>query len=378
MIKEAIYGSTPFYQQADYGEKYKTEWLQPDLAPVGFRCKIDTQSKVYKIAKLIFSILVFPIALYNLAHIVAGLIILPAQFVSPKEILDFKNECLKNKRKDKEAVYKRFTVEVDGQKIDAHLVGKPETIRNGRWILASNGNGQVCEHMLESDDLKALMSSTKSNGLVFNYPRVGSSCGFATRQSIVKAYKAMLQLLEDEKNGIGATEIIGYGLSLGGAAQGEALLHHSFKEHINYVFIKDRTFSDLSKAADSLIFRPVGQVVKLLGWNMSSTASSRALTKPELILQSHSELLVRTYQKSDSNPIIVEDDGVISAKASLATALLADKVKYPNKSFIGLKLRHNCPLSSNLNGLIFNDYGPPAISIVAEQVNELLQAQPQQ
>ena len=249
----------------------------------------------------------------------------------------------------------------------AHIIGRPETIQNRRWILASNVNGQACEEMLESQILNQLMHKTDSNGLVFNYPGVGSSPGWASRQSLVKAYKAMLQLLEDEKNGIGATDIICYGLSIGGAVQGEALLNHSFKEHINYVFIKDRTFSDLSKVADSLIFRPVGQVVKLFGWNMSPTTSSKALAKPEIILQSHKKSDVRVYQTSDINPFVIKDDGIISAKDSLATALLTGGTSYQYKYFIGLDLHHNQQLSSD----------SLALNVLVEKINDLLQKQRQ-
>ena len=371
-ISENIYGSTPFYQQEDFESKWQKERFQQGLTPTAYSCQIDVESKVYKIAKLIFSIIFFPVALYNLAHKLTGLIILPAQSISSKKI-----EVLKKNWIDVEAKYKRFTVEVDGQKIDAYLVGKPETIQNRRWILASNGNNQSCERMLESDGVIKLMEATNSNGVVFNYPGVGSSPGLATRKSMVKAYKAMLQLLEDEKNGIGATEIIGYGFSLGGAVQGEALLHHSFKEHINYVFIKDRTFSDLSKVVDSLIFRPVGLFVKLLGWNMSPIDSSRALAKPELILQSHEEECVRVCKKTESNSIAIVDDGVISAKASLATALLADEAQYPNKDFIGLNYDHFEPLSFTFVKSSLNFNSPSAITTVADKVNELLSQQSQ-
>ena len=106
------------------------------------------------------------------------------------------------------------------------------------------------------------------NAIVFNYPGVGASSGLPNRQAMAKTYRAMLNFLEDRTNGIGATEIIGYGHSIGGGVQGDALKTHELKKDVKYVFVKSRTFSDLSTTASLLMAKPFGFLVKILGCNI--------------------------------------------------------------------------------------------------------------
>ena len=68
---------------------------------------------------------------------------------------NYANDSRSNISLDGEWKYKRITVEVDGYKIDATIVGKATTLNNGRWMLASNGNGEFYEDKLSySDDFK--------------------------------------------------------------------------------------------------------------------------------------------------------------------------------------------------------------------------------
>ena len=205
-------------------------------------------------------------------------------------------------------------------------------------MLDSNGNGEFYEDKLSCHEFKHILSKVKSNAIVFNYPGVGASSGLPNRQAMAKAYCAMLNFLEDKKNGVGAKEIIGYGHSIGGGVQGDALKTHELKKDVKYVFVKSRTFSNLSTTASILTNKSLGFVVKILGWNMDSVASSKKLQAPEIIMQTAK---VKWYEEiNDSSKII--DDGVIPANASLAKALLDDnKCPKKNKVFIGMQERHN-------------------------------------
>jgi hypothetical protein len=147
--------------------------------------------------------------------------------------------------------------------------------------------------------------------------------------------------LEDQNNGIGAKEIIGYGHSIGSGVQSDALKTHELKKDIKYVFVKSRTFSDLSTVASTLASKPLGFLVKMLGWNMDCVESSKNLQAPEIIMQTAN---VKKYEElKDSSKII--NDGIITANASLAKALLEDN-QYPrkNKVFIGMRETHNAGL----------------------------------
>lgn len=249
----------------------------------------DTQSKIIRIAKLLFSIIIFPIAVYNLSHALAGKILIPISSPSllPKNLRDDLKKCVKMladptlANTNTELQFKRFTVKIDGYRVDGCLISN-SSAKNRRWVLRSNGNAEAYESTLAPpSSFIEFLKALEANGIVFNPPGVVNSSGFPNKNITVKAYQTILRLLENE---LAAEEIIGDSFSFGGGIQGEALRSHHLQEHIKYVFIKDRTFSSLSQAASS-IHRFLGYLVKLVGWNMDVTASSKKLQATEIILQ---------------------------------------------------------------------------------------------
>ena len=99
-----------------------------------------------RVAKIIFATIVFPVGIYHLLHILAGKIIVQASILGAP----FANNIRKGIQINRHThwKYKRITIEVDGTKIDAMITGKKETLANGRWVLASNGNGELYEQKL--------------------------------------------------------------------------------------------------------------------------------------------------------------------------------------------------------------------------------------
>jgi alpha-beta hydrolase superfamily lysophospholipase len=179
-------------------------------------------------------------------------------------------------------------------------------INNGRWLLASNGNGEFYEYKLHDHTFKQILTQLNGNAIVFNYPGVASSSGWPNRFAMMKAYHALLNFLEDQEKGVGAQEIIGYGHSLGGAVQGDALLTHDFKQGIKYVFVKSLTFSNLRVTAALLTNRLLGLLVRVLNWNMGSEESSKKLRVPEIIMQTAN---VDNYTDISGRPELIIDDG---------------------------------------------------------------------
>jgi hypothetical protein len=339
-FKDILNGDQAFYNQPDYLDATRRDLAQNEPLPVNYTW--NTENKIFRIAKQIFSIIIFPIGIYKLLHALAGNVaLLPASCPSLMGYPEnHANDSRSNISLHGEWKYKRITVEVDGYKIDATIVGKASTLNNGRWMLASIGNGEFYEDKLSySHDFKKILSEVNGNAIVFNYPGVGASSGLPNRQAMAKAYRAMLNLLEDQKNGIGAKEIIGYGHSIGGGVQGDALKTHELKKDVKYVFVKSRTFSDLSTTASMLTNKPLGFLVKMLGWNMDSVESSKKLQAPEIIMQ-RANVKCGYEELNDSSKII--GDGIIPANASLAKALLEDnKCPKQNKVFIGMQEQHN-------------------------------------
>lgn len=337
-FRGTLNGDRAFYNQPDYLSATQRDFAQNEPLPVNYTW--NTENKIIRIAKQIFSIIIFPIGIYKLLHILAGKILLPASSPSLMGFTEnYANDRRSNIPLNGDWKYKRITIEVDDYKIDAAIVGKASTLNNGRWVLSSNGNGEFYEGKLSyNSDFKQILSQVNGNAIVFNYPGVGASSGLPNRHAMTNVYRSMLNFLVDQKNGIGANEIIGYGHSIGGGVQGDALKTHKLKKDVKYVFVKSRTFSDLSTIASILTSKLLGFLVKILGWNMDSVESSKKLQSPEIIMQTAN---VKDYEViNDSSKII--DDGIITANTSLAKALLEDnKCPKKNKVFIGMPELHN-------------------------------------
>lgn len=353
-FKQLLSGKHAFYNAPDFYEKGKAELSSSE--PVKPVYKTEIENKVWRVVKDILAVLFLPYGIYRLTHMLAAKVaFLPA---STPALMGITQEDLNAERKnalnDHQWKVKRISIEVDGYTIDAAIMGKASTLGNGRWMLASNGNGEFYEHKLQDWSFKHILSEVESNAIIFNYPGVGSSSGMPSKSAMTKAYQAVLRFLEDQNEGIGAKEIIGYGHSIGGGAQGEALLTHELKEDIKYVFVKSRTFSDLSTVASEMLGSPlIGFLVKVFGWNMSSVESSKGLKAPEIIMQAAAHAWRSATYITDLTeaPDSIVHDGVISAEASLAKKLLEDGKEYPNKYFMGIMEDHNSGLSTSVGPL---------------------------
>lgn len=342
-IRNELSGPNAFYNKSDYVETTRNANCQSQTVNPCYT--FDTESKVIRIAKQILSILLFPIGLYNLAHIVAARIaILPAS--TPKLMGYTADHALHSRsaiqlleKAPNDWKYKRISISVNGTLVDAMIVGKPNTLDNGRWTLFSNGNGEFYEDKpIHSREFKQIITELNSNAILFNYPGVGASTGIPTRKALANAYRAMLNFLEDKEKGIGAKEIIGYGHSIGGGVQADGLASHKLQKDVKYVFVKSRTFYNLSSVASSLIHPIFGLLVKALGWNQSPGACAKDLKAPEIIIQSAK---VKSPQYLTSSYNIV-DDGIIKADSSLAKGLLNDPgAPKLGKFYIGVPEDHN-------------------------------------
>lgn len=127
---------------------------------------------------------------------------------------------------------------------DGVVIAHPKVFENGRWSIHALGNGMAYEEVIE--ELARRNFSRGFNTLLINGPSVVSSKGWPTRYQMGAGFEAGIQFLEKE---VEATRIILHGFSLGGAMMGEAIMQHDFskaRDHVRYLSISDRTFSDLS------------------------------------------------------------------------------------------------------------------------------------
>lgn len=394
-------GPEAFYNQPDYEARTKAEMLSDD--PVK-EChyRYETESKIIRVVKIIFAILIPLIGLYWGIHALIGKLIVPviekksenesgtepfqprslcelfSNFVNDwkysKDVAKQKREDFYNQFKDSKFKFKRICVEVNGLKTDAMIVGTQETFGNGRWILNSNGNASEFERELVcSSDSPTLESSSgigkkimslNASALLFNYPGKGFSEGFRERSTVTNAYRAMLNFVEDRQKGLAAKEVVLYGYSLGGVIQGEALDGHELKSGIKYVAVKRQAPADISSAARYMVGNWAEGAIKFFGWNISSINSSKNLKCPEIILQTADpqqkklRKLAHKYQNEWNNhfdelprywPLInaqdVSGDGAIGKNAALANKLLADPAqRRPNQHILGMVELHTFPL----------------------------------
>lgn len=239
-----------------------------------------------------------------------------------------------------------YSGEVDELTLDTMIVGKKETLSEGRrWLLISAGNGEFYELICCDPDLYSLANRLKANILLFNYPGVGASQGTVNATTLGKAYHAMLRLLEDKEEGIGAKEIIGYGHSLGGGVQAEGLNIHKLDPNIRYVFLKSRTFSTVGDEAGSFLtgISCLGATLSLLNLNLDCVSSSKKLKCREIILQTTTDnKYVELTPESDLKKLLPDRDPVITREATLVKALLTDPgCPKESKRIIGIPQDHN-------------------------------------
>lgn len=402
-FSDRLSGENAFYQHPEYLTNTSQDLSSTKILPTSYTW--NTEHKIMRIAKQILPIFAFSIGLsligkvslikialsvgaYKLIHRLIGKLILPASFITSLlslhrivrtvifKISKFNVPLLKDLRvkaldvtRKNGWICKRITIEVDGYKIDSIIIGKPSFLDKGRWTLVSDGNGILYEfNMLsENDDtLRLILDGYESNAILFNYPGVGASSGLPNKQAMVKAYRAMLTFLEDKEKGIGATEIIGYGHSIGGGIQGEVLKTHSLKNDIKYIFIKSKTFSSLSEQVSLMMGKILGALIKPLGWEMDSVESSKKLQVKEIIIQTTKEESGYNLKNIDD---LANNDGVIIKESCLAFKLLKEKAT-ANKYFLGTTSSHNEPLDQYtircLSEIIHNTFSSKDEQIVKE------------
>ncbi len=379
-VQALLSGETAFYNHPDTVSKEMEQSKAPSPC-----YSYNTESRVMRIAKRILLVILFPVGISYLAYrclqwTAACCGLLPAVVFKylPNSLLNtnqFRTRLSPGNRAIESGwQHKRISIEVDGMLIDCLIVGKHHTLQNGRWMIASLGNGESYETRWthswdERQPLRDLLRAADCNAISFNCPGVVGSSGIPNKETITKASRAILKFVEEE---IQAKEIVWYGFSIGGAIQAAALANHQPKEGVSYCWIKDRTFSSLAAAGEGvsqnllgtslparLASKVVKQGIKLLGWNLDSATSSKNLHSHEIIIQTVKKEALRTkielnavpvapYKENFSSDDIVHD-GVISKETSLAYALLNDpNCPKEHKEFIGIGGNHCSILSEKV------------------------------
>lgn len=346
--------STQFWKQSDYHAKTYADFTSetPLKDPV---YHYETESKVWRIVKDILSVLLVLPLIYRGLHALAG------RFLITSSKHDFK-KLTSNIRTQVAKVLpyqhmkvKRITVNVNGQPVDAAIMGSPKTLTNKRWILFSTGISGCYESTLVDRRIQLLCQFTNSNILAYNYPCSGANDGLPNRQACIDTHQAMFSILQDSQKGIDAEEIIDYSVSFGGGIQGQSLETLQLDER-KYIFIKEYSFSSMFEAIKghqmmNCCLRICGAVIAWLsGWNLSTLKSSLALKHPEIIIQRMDP--ERFNESGASTPVkALASDGTLAAESTHAHSLLTNQPEEGfkcSKFLIGSTVLHGDLMSSQV------------------------------
>lgn len=325
-FKSMLTGENAFYKQPDYKEKTKEDLSRVKALPPSY--VVQFESKILRIAKLIFSIIIFPIFIYTLLHNLIGRIVYPATFMeTASKISDNLRDQIDSEGPWK---YKRFSIEVDGNRVDATLIGKETTLDNGRYVLKTVGNGMSYE--VDDPCLNVFLDEIEGNAVLIDVPGVGATEGGSYRSTIAKAHRAMVMFMEDQQ-GLAAKEIIFKDFSIGTVVRAEGLKDHTLQDNINYLGINDRGLRSVSAVVGLFL----GCIVTIAGWNQSADNPANLNLKEIVIVTVKGDSKYDLIEISESSHI--ENDGVIPAESTYAKMVLDRKI--PNKIVLGTHLRHN-------------------------------------
>jgi len=215
-------------------------------------------------------------------------------------------------------------LEKDGVRYSGMLMGYRDTIRNGNWALQATGNAEPIENTIQK--AAQIYHRYQYNTLMINGPSVGKSQGTATPSTMGDAQDVGISFLE---TALKAKKIVIAGRSLGGAAIGQAILKHHFKEDVKYLVVRQMTFDCTSNICAKVMGQisprlewGVAKIIQSSGCEMDSVAASEKLQQldiQEVIVQaSHRVVPEKELPQLED----FKTDGPIIDTASLGYALI--------------------------------------------------------
>lgn len=355
----------------------------------------NSETKAWRITKIVLSIIIFPIGLYKLTHFMIGKVLITASRPSSmgKEYTeDYAFSCLQQLQPGWKYVF--FKVKVDGTDISTFIVIPPGPLEKGRYLASFNGVGQFAEdrcfrdklpleegvnHSQEqlkptyrestSHEFRNILTDLQSPGITPNYPGVSCSQSHPNAPKMINTAKAIMSIVQNKTIGLEATQSVFWGHSIGGGILGKALETYPLEKDCRSVILKSRTFANLSSATSHLINYEarerlgkvfgaiVGEIVafiakcciRFFGWNLDAVASSQKINAPQITLQ--------TANMTDEHPHYVElrdasnipqikSEEAIRAGASYAKALLNGKTPPDDKqTILGISAMHCDPIA---------------------------------
>lgn len=304
---------------------------------IGFVCRVFLGKRCWKVPKLMHTAMTLLIVRKALA-ILSGFYIYEATRLDKTHLRD-KEEEVQQELKSNGLNYEGVCLDKLGIAYAAARVTHADIQSNQVWALHAVGVSDAMEL-----HVKSIAEKNKTlgiNTLIINGPQVVNSGGLPSRYHLGAAYEAGLQYLEKV---IKANKIILHGYSFGGGTLAEAVLNHDFtfgKEHnISYLFISDRTFSDLQSIAAHRTYRLVASVLNLVDMQLDGMACAKRLTDLNI-----RHIIIQGEQDSDlvipdcvSLAKALKDKGIVQNKVLITSQEIEHGKPLPNKIDEALKL----------------------------------------
>jgi hypothetical protein len=259
---------------------------------------LTTPTEWKEVASTVMKVVLFPLYIvpYLIQRIVMRLVSM-AQNYSEEEVDSWRKALQHSLRPFKDYVYREVTLQRDGVSYNGLLLGRKETITNGKWALFATGNNATYEVSVGQANPYL---NADFNVLMVNYPNVGRSQGTSSPQAIGESQELAISFLE---KALKAKKIVLSGHSLGGAAISEAIKRHTFKSDVDYLAIRTMTFGKLSQVVRKLQGSWAENILKWIGYEMDQTAASRILTQkkiPEVIFEGGCDEMMRGASLQDA------------------------------------------------------------------------------
>jgi len=214
---------------------------------------------------------------------------------------------------------KYIAIKVNGYLIDGLILGREQDFetQKRRVVLVSLGNAESYEATFSAFydfayDVHLYVEMAQAANsilLMYNYPGVRRSQGALFCPKICgDVHRAFLEFAIKYLEG---KEIVDFGRSIGGGVSAEGRLSFPLAEGVNYLPVKDRTFSNLTDCISHKVGHFLGWLAAGFGWRgyASDEQISREPLRPAIVIQTGDTKKMKPYSRDDElDPGVVMGD----------------------------------------------------------------------
>lgn len=356
----------------------------------------DEGVAIIRLAKKVFwvsfSILCFPVGIYQLLHQVARSVLMSASLKDRTDVIRFAQhwpldtftmsqflfslvalktlglfcpqtwlaQKLVGRDRSMDGYFEpsRFVVSTDHAYVDALFLRQKGIESLKRIVLYSCSEAELAEGNIYNVELLTLARKINAHVILWNHPGIGASVGASSRSNMTGTYCKMLELVEKK---MGAKEIVTYGHSLGAAVAMEGLTRYHFQPTTKHLMIARSTVSTSSNAMGAAYGKLASLFVWAAGWNFNNLRAIAKIPGRCIVVQTAAVADCELLQRSEQ---VVPDGVWDEPEATLGHALLRSgtaRQQENNWKVVGVKENYGMTLGSKGIALLsdeINTYFP--------------------